>query len=223
MSADPARRSAYAAAWDKMAAAQETAGEIAIPLTYLERGRAFDSTLFSVARTLVRLADESAKPNAERLREYGDAGRTSLEFRLFSDAPIYPEFEKAKLAHSLATWQNMMPESPLVEKVLKGRTPQEAADALVEGTKLADVATRKALAEGGKSAIAASDDPMIELAKIVDAAVARGSQEARGRRGRRREFQLRVDRQGDLRGPGGRGLSGRDLHAAAGVRHGEAL
>src|SRR5690606_8587797 len=37
-----------------------------------------------------------------------------------------------------------------------------------EGTKLADVAARKRLAEGGRAAVAASEDPMIKLALAVD-------------------------------------------------------
>ncbi len=57
----------------------------------------------------------------------------------------------------------------MVERVLHGRTPEQAARDLVGGSKLADVAVRKHLAEGGMAAIAASDDPMIKLALAVDA------------------------------------------------------
>ena len=45
--------------------------------------------LFHIARHLVRLAAEQPKPNAERLREYRDSALESLEFQLFSPAPIY--------------------------------------------------------------------------------------------------------------------------------------
>ena len=40
----------------------------------LERNQAFNSTLFGIARTLVRLAVETAKPNADRLHEFSDSG-----------------------------------------------------------------------------------------------------------------------------------------------------
>ena len=119
--------------------------------------------------TLVRLAEESTKPNAERLKEYRESGLKSLELELFSPAPIYPEFEEAKLAHSLAEWKKAMPDDPLVERVLHGRSPAEAAREFVRGTKLADVEVRRKLAEGGMKAILASDDPMIKLALAVDA------------------------------------------------------
>jgi hypothetical protein len=58
---------------------------------------------------------------------------------------------------------------PLVVKVLDGKSPQERASELVRGTKLRDVAVRKQLGEGGKAAVDASNDPMIQVARIVDA------------------------------------------------------
>ena len=167
--ADPEKQAAYGAAWDKIAEAQKVAARIARKNSLLERGFAFDSQLFQIARTLVRLAEESGKPNPDRLREYRDSALESLKLSLFSDAPIYPEYETAKLAHSLAFWKKSMPDDPLVERVLRGRTPEQAAEELVEGTKLADISVRKSLAEGGKEALEASDDPMIKLAQVVDA------------------------------------------------------
>ena len=50
----------------------------------LERGQAFYSELFTIARTLVRLAEETAKPNADRLREYRESNLDSLKQELFS-------------------------------------------------------------------------------------------------------------------------------------------
>ena len=113
---------------------------------------------------------EDGKPNAERLREYGDARRASLEQFLFSPAPIYPEFEEATLARSLAYWKRTMGESDATStRVLGGRKPEEVARELVRGSKLADVSLRKELIEGGEKAVAASSDPMIRLAKDIDA------------------------------------------------------
>ena len=58
---------------------------------------------------------------------------------------------------------------PTVARVLAGRTPEDAARELVRGSRLADVAFRKELVKGGREAVAASDDPMIRLARDVDA------------------------------------------------------
>jgi hypothetical protein len=60
-------------------------------------------------------------------------------------------------------------DNPLVNKVLNGKSPQERASELVRTTKLRDVAVRKQLGEGGKAAVDASSDPMIQVARIVDA------------------------------------------------------
>ncbi|SIO64939.1 dipeptidyl-peptidase 7. Serine peptidase. MEROPS family S46 [Singulisphaera sp. GP187] len=168
--ADHAAQAAYGSAWDKIAAAHQVSTKIAKRFNFLERGFAFDSALFHVARTLVRLAQEQEKPNGDRLREYRESALESLQLALFSDAPIYPEFEEAKLAHSLAFWKKGMGENdPLVARVLHGRTPEAVAKELVGGTKLADVSVRRALAKGGLKALLELDDPMIKLALAIDA------------------------------------------------------
>jgi len=169
IASDPKKKEAYGAAWERIALAQKTAAHLVKPFNFLERGFAFDSTLFRIARVLVRLAEEKPKPNSDRLKEYRDSGLQSLELQLFSEAPIYPEYEEAKLAHALAYWKKNMPDHPLVERVLRGRSPEEAARDFVRNTKLADIAVRKQLAEGGKAAIEHCDDPMIKLALAVDA------------------------------------------------------
>jgi hypothetical protein len=135
----------------------------------LEGGAGFNSILFGYARALVRAADEFAKPNAKRLEEYQDSNKKSLELRLFSEQPIYDDFESYKLTNSLG-WleQHFGGDSKGVQKVLAGKSPAERALLLIHGTKLKDVSVRKKLYEGGKAAIAASDDPMILLAREVD-------------------------------------------------------
>jgi hypothetical protein len=130
---------------------------------------AFDSQLFSIARMLVRLNEETAKPNAERLREYAESALGSLKQKLFSEAPIYDDLETLLLADSLGMYVEWAgADNPLVLKVLAGKSPDQRAAELVHGSKLADVAVRQALAKGGKQAIEASTDPMIRLALLVD-------------------------------------------------------
>jgi hypothetical protein len=135
----------------------------------LERGDAFDSELFHIARHLVRLAAERPRPNAERLREYRDSALESLEFQLFSPAPIYPELERARLANSFSfLTEQLGGEHPLVVEVLAGKSPAARANELVEGCGLIDPAARKRLAKGGAKAVEASKDAMIGLARLVD-------------------------------------------------------
>lgn len=135
----------------------------------LEGGSAFGSEAYQIARILLRLSEESTKPNGERLREYRDSNLESLKQDLFSEAPIYPELEQVRLADSLSLLlERKGADDPLVVQIMNGKSPSARAAELLAGTKLADVAERKRLAEGGKAAIDASDDTMIQLAKLVD-------------------------------------------------------
>jgi hypothetical protein len=158
-----------ASAWNQIAEAQKIITENALRYNLLEGGQGFHSELFSIARTLLRAAEERPKPNAERLREFGEAGRESLEFQLFSEKPIYDELEQIMLADSLS-WlvAHLGYADPLVEKILAGKSPRERAAELVQGTHVNDVAVRKRLYEKGKAAVDTAHDPMIELARLVD-------------------------------------------------------
>jgi hypothetical protein len=166
---DPKLLAAYGGAWDQVAQSIKSLRPIYKEHYLLERGAAFNSDLFGFARTLVRLAEEKQKPNAQRLREYAEAGLPSLEQQLFSEAPIYDDLEMLKLGDSLGMMAEMLGwDNELVQKVLGDRSPVRRAVELVGGTKLKDVAVRKKLAGGGLAAIRASDDPMIRLALLVD-------------------------------------------------------
>ncbi len=167
--ADPKLREKYGTAWDDVAKTIKFIKTIRTEFNLLEAGQAFNSELFSIAKTLVRMADEDAKPNAQRLREFGEAGRASLELQLYSDAPIYSDLETVKLADSLGMMVEMLgADNETVKQVLNGRSPRDRAAELVNGTKLASVEERKKIAKVGKSAISGSSDAMIKLARLVD-------------------------------------------------------
>ena len=160
----------HADAWKRIAAAQKALAGFERLYYLLERGDGFDGQLFGIARHLVRLAAERPKASTERLREYGDARLASLEFQLFSPAPIYPELERARLAGAFSFLAEQLGgEHALVVKVLAGKSPADRAAELVAGTKLVDVAQRKHLSAGGQKAIEASKDALILLAREIDA------------------------------------------------------
>ena len=155
--------------WAEVAAALRVWGTIYDDWDLLENAAALNSQHFRLGRTLVRLADESALPNAKRLREYRESNLDSLKRTLFSEAPIYDDLETVTLADSLSMLVEVAgADDPLVKQVLAGKSPGERAAELVRGTKLSAVPFRKQLAEGGAKAIQACDDPMIQLARLVD-------------------------------------------------------
>jgi hypothetical protein len=144
--------------------------EIYARLIYVERMRGFTSELAPYARTLVRAAEEKPKPNGDRLREYRDSALPSLEQELFSVAPIHKTLETATLTLALAQMQKALgADASAVKIALNGKSPEETAKALIAGTKLDDVAVRKQLYEGGRTAIDASTDPLIVLMRNIDA------------------------------------------------------
>lgn len=155
--------------WEEIANAVKAEREIYNQLIYVERARGFYSSLTGIARNLVRLAAEKAKPNGDRLREYRDSALPSLEQRLFSAAPVYKNLEATTLAGSFAQMQDALgAEDPAVKAALNGKSPEEAVKELIGGTKLDDVAVRKQLYEGGQAAIDASTDPLIVLLRTID-------------------------------------------------------
>lgn len=157
------------AAYDKISEATRTLASQAVRSGLLEGGQAFRSDSFGIARTLLRAGDERPKPNGERLREFADSGKESLELDLFSEKPIYTDLESLLLSDALTFMAGQLGGGDsLVKKVLTGKSPRQRAAELIQGTKVRDVTFRKQLYQGGASAVAAAKDPMIELARLVD-------------------------------------------------------
>jgi uncharacterized protein (UPF0335 family) len=166
---DAARHRAFLSALERIEEAEKTLAGFERDFALLERGDAFDSELFRIARHLLRLSAERPKPSAERLREYRDSALESLEFQLFSPAPLHAELERTKLAGSLSFLaERLGGEHPLVVRVLDGKPPAARAAELVAGCGLADPARRRELARGGLKAVEESPDAMLRLARLVD-------------------------------------------------------
>ena len=169
---DAAKRKQFSGAFEELAKAQKNYAGFHNAYHLLEGGFGLkESRSYELARTLVRLAAEIAKPNELRLKEYRDSQLDSLKQDLFSEAPLYTSFEKTMLAQLLGELRDGLGASdPLVEKILNGRTPVDAAAAYVDGTGLLSAEARRMLADGGEAAIAASKDTMVQLARLIDPA-----------------------------------------------------
>jgi hypothetical protein len=163
------RDAAALAAFDIIAAATRVESENFVRHALLEDQQAFVCSSFDIARTLLRAGDERPKPNGERLREFSDSGKLSLELALFSKRPIYTDLEILTLADSLTFMASQLGgDNELTRRVLGGKSPSERAAELINGTRVRDVAFRRQLYDGGAAAVAAARDPMIELARLVD-------------------------------------------------------
>ncbi len=180
LNSDAKLKQEYGDPWAEIRKAVDVQKEIYKPLFYLQGSGdndasasmstgGFRGSLAGYARVLVRVTAEKEKSNGDRLRGYQDSELPSLEQRLFSTAPIYKSLQIAQLALSLSEMQEALgADNEAVKAALGGKSPDERAKELVNGTQLQDVAFRKKLYEGGKSAVDASTDPMIVMMRAVD-------------------------------------------------------
>jgi hypothetical protein len=128
------------------------------------------SDLFNYALTLVRAADERAKPDADRLPDYTESALPLVEKRLLDARPIYPWLDRLNIEWSLSKAREYLGPDDSETKLLLGKeSPEALAARLVAGTKLASPAYRAQLWRGGKAAVDASTDPMIVYARHIDA------------------------------------------------------
>ena len=155
----------YSKAWDEIARAEEKVK----PELKGQVFRRADSRLFTLSLQIVQYVAEIKKPDGERLPQYHDAGLDTLRFQLLSPAPIYPSTEKLFMAAALKLCQEKLGNNDaFAQALLQGGEVNATVNALVDGTKLADPAARKALLDGGEAAVAASTDPMIVAARRAD-------------------------------------------------------
>ncbi len=156
-------------AWAEIAAAQRVIAQH-FTRSYFIESTGFNSNVVRLGRTLYRGAVEKAKPSGERLREYRDSNLPSLELELFSEEPLYDDFELIKLTQFLTYLaQNLGAEDPVVVKILGGKTPSARAAEIVLGTKVKDVAFRKQVYGMTPEQVASLDDPAIAFARAIDA------------------------------------------------------
>ncbi len=168
VNANPAMKAKWGSAWDDAAAAKKI--DVATSERRALLGRVSGgSILMGNATTIVRLAAELPKPSSERLREFGDAQLDGVYLGLYSPEPIYDALEVFNLSQALArAAERLGADDPAVVALLAGKSPSARAAELVKASTHRDPAARKALVAGGAKAVAASKDPMIQLALALD-------------------------------------------------------
>lgn len=153
----------YASAFDEIAQIQQE------KTAHLRDSVKLRSDLFELSLAIVLLTQEDQKPNLQRLPEYTESGRDSLLARLLSPAPLYDDLQQTKLADEIALLaERRGADHPLVREILAGRSPREVAAELVDKTDMNVVEVRKNLIEGGYNAVLGSEDPMIQLARMIE-------------------------------------------------------
>ena len=168
VNADPQMRQQFGGAWDAIAAAVKTYSSLVGQYAELSFGLG-QSALLTYAKELLRAPVELAKPNGDRLPEYRDSNLDSFKQNLFSKAPVHDALDQIMLAQAFKEMLEVFgADDPLMKQILGGRTPGQAAETYIKGTKLQSAEERQRLFEGGQKAVDASTDSMIALARIID-------------------------------------------------------
>jgi peptidase S46-like protein len=162
---DPKLRARYGDAWIRIAEALRQERAVAAKSRYYGFG---GSQLLALAGIIVRVPEQGALPDSARLPAYRGEGLENARRVVGGDVSIDKALEKLTLAAQLTAAKQELPASdPYLAALLQGRSPEVAAEALVEQTTLADPAARKALLDGGAMAVRASTDPMIVAARRI--------------------------------------------------------
>jgi hypothetical protein len=167
LASDVAKQKQFGNPWKDIGQAMQAYHRIFLPYMYIERHSGWGD-MAGYARDLVRLAAEQQKPNGERLREYRESAIPSLQQSLLSTAPVYKSLNIVFLSEVFREMRDEMGSNPTVKTILAGKTPEQRAQELIDGSKLDDPNLRKQLFEGGEKAIAASTDPLIVLMREID-------------------------------------------------------
>ncbi len=176
--AKPELEKQYGQVWETIGGLVKKQQALRTEFKALENGP--KSELFAIARGYVRYAEESGKPNGERLKEFTDSRLPQFKQEMLANRPIYDELEISTLTWSLTKMrEDLGPDHALIKRVFGNKSPAEIAKAAVKGSKLKDLKTdktgnavgglRKELLDGGRAKIDANKDPMIELARSFDA------------------------------------------------------
>ncbi len=141
---DPALGKDGGKVWDQVAAAYKTWAPFEKPYQILEGSPAPGSNLFRIARQLVR-----GEPPADTEASIGNAVETVL------------------LTQYLEELKSLKGKDALPKSILNGQTPRQAAEALVQSTRLNHPAERRRLA-ADHNAVMSSDDAMIHLVLLLE-------------------------------------------------------
>jgi peptidase S46-like protein len=163
---DPKLKARYGASWDAITAAQKELTGLNKQLRWYGFG---GSQLMNAAGGIVRLPQQAKLPDSLRLPQYRGQGLDNIRNSILTDVDAQPEGEKGMLQAWLTAAGKELPKGdPYLQTILGGRSPEVTAEALINGTKLADSATRAMLIAGGQTAVASSNDSLIALARRLE-------------------------------------------------------
>jgi len=157
-------------AFDEIAGAQQTVRELADRRSLIE-GAGSRCRLCVYAHLVVRAALERQKPDNERQPAFRNPALPRIDRELANTEAVAIDVEVLNLGFSLERLRDRLgPSDPLVMKILGEDAPAAVAERAISRTRLVDPSFRAQLMSSGAGAIVASDDPLIAIARELEAA-----------------------------------------------------
>ena len=130
----------------------------------------FDDPL-QLAGLLARVISEKGLPDAQRSEQLRNGQLEQLQGRLGQPVPFDAAGMTAALAQRLHLVSAVLPAGDplLAQMVNPGETPEQAASRLVGATRIGDAGFRQQLLSGGSAALSAATDPLMVLARQMEA------------------------------------------------------
>ncbi|MDR1840689.1 MAG: S46 family peptidase [Holophagales bacterium] len=166
VAADPALRARVGESWEQIKNAIEVHKQLLNPIQMLD-GRG--SALLGAANNLARWAYESSLPPDKR-PDVSDESLNTRKDALKRQQNVDIGLDTTRLRAGLQEAIDILGSQHAIVKTLtNGKTPAQAAKDLLENTKFNSEDFRKQLLEGGNVAVEASKDPLIVMARSIEA------------------------------------------------------
>lgn len=160
IAAKPALQAQYSMLWNEIADLRKQITKVSPALNALTQGGVLRSKTFGTALNLLQYAGAASSGQVP------DSALATMKAEIIA-AKINPEIDALVLAAQLQEAKDLLGASdPWVSRALSGRTPLEAARAIVTGSAVADSARRAALA-GSPSSVINGADPAIQLMRAA--------------------------------------------------------
>lgn len=161
---NPALEEKYGSVWEDISEIQDKRAEVFSKVNAYNTAGFGSSGYFSIASRLVEYADKMKMPENDRPKNMQGALLDTLKVKFFP-ADFNKDLERAMLVFRLKYVQSVFgANDEAFNRLLGGRTPDEAADYLVSSTSLGDSAKVVAMLNGSPDDILNSTDPFIQYA-----------------------------------------------------------
>ncbi|MEJ6790203.1 S46 family peptidase [Brevundimonas sp. BR2-1] len=152
VAADPALLQQIGDPWGDLERVQAVARDLYLPFRQLEQAAGGGSTLYQMARTIVRASKNTTMTDAQRARLVAMVG---------AETPIATDMEEIRMRYWLSkTREYLTVDNPQVKAMLGRESPEALADRLISNTRMGDAAFR-AQAAGMTTAQLAEADPLL--------------------------------------------------------------